>query len=91
VSDVAYLQALERLSMPDVPKRLSRWRHLKSGKPVIVMGVCLLEKDCGPAVAYREFASPDAPWWVRPLDEFLDGRFEKVDGFFEGIQHGGRV
>lgn len=56
----------------------SIWRHVKTGKVYSVVGTCRLEATNSPAVLY---ASPDdgGVVWARDMDEFLDGRFERVD------------
>jgi hypothetical protein len=35
-----------------------------------------IEKGCVPAVIY--FSLKDAKFWVRPYEEFMDGRFEET-------------
>lgn len=53
----------------------SKWRH-RSGGVYHVVGPCIIEATLTPAVSYVSDV-PDASQipWVRPLDEFLDGRF----------------
>ena len=57
----------------------TRWRHVKSGRLYTVIGVGRIEKDLTPVVIYQADA-PHAPvMWVRPHDEFADGRFVQVE------------
>jgi hypothetical protein len=53
----------------------SLWRHRKGGTYRIV-GHAMIEASMTPAVIY-ESLSGDAGLWVRPGDEFLDGRFTR--------------
>lgn len=55
------------------PSPNSRWRHVKSGTLYDVVAVGYLERDVSPVVVYRGVVSETV--WVRPLSEFLDGRF----------------
>lgn len=50
-------------------------RHVKSGKPYFVTGVCLREIDLEVMVIYRRSDEQDGILWVRPAVEFLT-RFE---------------
>lgn len=56
------------------------WRHKKRGSTYVVMDVALLQTDkpvtdMTPMVVYM---AGDGTMWVRPKDEFLDGRFEEI-------------
>jgi hypothetical protein len=52
----------------------SNWQHRKGGwYTVVALGV--VESDLTPAVVYR---SRGGRVWIRPLSEFLDGRFERL-------------
>lgn len=53
------------------------WVHKKTGGLYRVINHVRIEADNTPAVAYM--AVGGGPIWVRPLSEFNDGRFEKVD------------
>ena len=55
----------------------SRWKHLKTGGIYIVVGPSIIERTNEPAILYQR--EGDGTLWVRPTDEFLDGRFEPVD------------
>lgn len=57
------------------PHAGSRWRHLKTGGRYEVVCNGLVEASLTPCVVYRSLDRPAEPYWVRPLDEFLDGRF----------------
>ena len=54
-----------------------QWRHVKTRKKVTVAALCIIEATMTPAAFYIESDS----WipWIRPLTEFLDGRFVKVE------------
>lgn len=75
----AAVAALERC-----PPAGSRWRHRSGGEYVVVQG-CVIEATLTPAVLYVSADAPVRPpgyyseSWVRPLDEFLDGRFTPVE------------
>ena len=51
----------------------SRWRHVRKGDLYDVIAVGYLERDASPVVIYRGVKSGVV--WVRPTEEFLDGRF----------------
>lgn len=65
------------------PQPGSRWRHRSGGEYVVIQG-CVIEATLTPAVLYQSVdpcGTLQAMWmssWVRPLDEFLDGRFIRV-------------
>ena len=58
------------------------WRHRKKGTVYRVQGFCVRESDVTACVLYQEnvFSLDDTynPVWCRPVEEFLDGRFEKL-------------
>lgn len=54
----------------------SRWSHTKSGGVYWVQAVGILEANGEPMVVYREAGSNDC--WIRPVSEFLDGRFVRL-------------
>lgn len=56
----------------------SRWTHLKTGGTYTVVGACRIEATNEPAYLYQHDASGTV--WARPMDEFLDGRFVRIDG-----------
>ena len=60
----------------------SKWRHKKRGSTYHVIGPAKLQaSDVGgmsnnqPMIVYR---GEDGQLWVRPTDEFEDGRFEAL-------------
>lgn len=59
------------------PKFSSFWKHVKTGKIYVVCDYVYIEETASPAVVYFEPGIEDQVKWVRPLDEFLDGRFKK--------------
>lgn len=63
-----------RLLSLDAPTG-SLWKHRKGGIYRIV-GHAMIEANMTPAIIY-ESLSGDAGLWVRPGDEFLDGRFSR--------------
>ena len=78
---------------PMNPKVDSRWRHKKTGQDYIIVGVGRMQTkkwttrvgtftdiqdlfvDMEEVVIYSDYKT----FWVRPLDEFLDGRFEQLE------------
>lgn len=59
------------------PAAGSRWTHVRAGgRYVVRMGV-VIESTVTPAVAY--YSLETGVVWVRPLDEFLDGRFQPLE------------
>ncbi len=59
--------------------------HPKSGHRYVVESVGLLEADLTPVVVYREIQAKGFPGrvWVRPVEEFCDGRFRPEEGTLE--------
>ena len=56
----------------------SRWRH-RNGVEYVAFGVALDEHSLSPVVMYGN-VNVDRPFaWCRPLSEFLDGRFTRVE------------
>ena len=51
------------------------YRHRKTGRRYVLLGVALVEKLCTPAAMYRSL--DDGIAWVRPVAEFKD-RFERI-------------
>jgi hypothetical protein len=56
----------------------SIWKHRKTGMSYVVLGHCVIEKTLAGSVIYQHHKNPRGIKWVRPLSEFLDGRFEHV-------------
>lgn len=53
------------------------WKHKKTGHLYRIMGFALIEKGLLPAVVYAR--DGEMTHFVRPCDEFFDGRFRQVD------------
>jgi hypothetical protein len=51
------------------------YRHRKSGRYYEVVAVGTIEATMTPCVIYKGHYA-ERHVWVRPLDEFMDGRFE---------------
>ena len=69
-----------------VPK--SAWRHHRSNDLYYIERVALLESDLSVVVVYRSPLSNVS--WVRPVAEFLDGRFKRStneDEFWKDKSH----
>ena len=60
-----------------IPKG-SIWRHKVTETLYIVKDLVVLESDLQVAVAYGGVTENTRLTWVRPLAEFMDGRFERV-------------
>lgn len=61
------------------------YRHCKTGSTYVVITTGRIEKDLSKAVVYGAYdpvllgvTSNPNHIWIRPLDEFCDGRFEEV-------------
>lgn len=70
---------LELIS-PEIAKELmigSVWRHHKGGT-YRVLSLGYIEATLTPAVVY--VSSQEHIVWIRPVSEFMDGRFERIDG-----------
>lgn len=61
--------------------------HRKTNGVYMVFGLVCMQTsaapdlDDQPAVLYRLAQDAYAPMWVRPLTEFTDGRFDRVEGW----------
>lgn len=55
------------------------YRHVKSGKVVMPVGIALEEASGRKVVVYVEKGKLNDIVWTRPLDQFMDGRFELVE------------
>lgn len=60
-----------------IPKG-SIWRHKKTENLYMVKDLVVMESDLQLAVAYSGVIENSRLTWVRPLAEFMDGRFERV-------------
>ena len=61
----------------DRPEPASVWRHVKTGHDYIVIDCAVIESTMTDAVLYRRYTDflSEPRIWVRPLAEFMDGRF----------------
>lgn len=55
----------------------SLWRHLKTDNLYTVKDIVIVESDLTLAVSYKHLGDANRLHWLRPLDEFLDGRFKR--------------
>lgn len=55
------------------------YRNVKSGKVVMPVGIALEEASGRKVVVYVEKGKLNDIVWTRPLDQFMDGRFELVE------------
>lgn len=62
----------------------SRWLHVKTGHIYEVSGQCLLESTCQTGILYRMADVGTGILWCRPVVEFLDGRFKKLQEIDNG-------
>lgn len=73
--------------LPNHPKRKSLWVHVKTGHLYYIRTLAWNESDLTPVVVYQRFDETPESFidfyldeiWVRPLSEFLDGRFIPKD------------
>lgn len=66
----------------------SLWRHLKTDTLYTVKDIVVVESDLTFAVSYERLGDPSYLHWLRPLDEFLDGRFKREVLFKGEVKHG---
>lgn len=74
--DLYELLKLDQLQ--EVIPKGSIWRHKKTENLYIVKDLVVMESDLQLAVAYSGVIENSRLTWVRPLAEFMDGRFERV-------------
>lgn len=55
------------------------YKHKKTGGTYQLLMFATIEATMTPAVIYGARKGNDVFRWVRPTDEFCDGRFEPVD------------
>lgn len=55
----------------------SIWQHIKSDTLYTVKDLVVVESDLTFAVSYKRLGDTSHLHWLRPLDEFLDGRFKR--------------
>ena len=56
----------------------SIWRHLKTETLYTIKDLVVRESDLTICVSYQKLMLGSQVHWIRPLDEFLDGRFVKL-------------
>lgn len=66
----------------------SLWRHIKSDTLYTVKDIVVVEFDLTLAVSYKSLGDTSRLHWLRPLDEFLDGRFKREVLFKDEVTHG---
>ena len=66
----------------------SLWRHLKTNTLYTVKDIVVVESDLTLAVSYKRLGDNSRLHWLRPLDEFLDGRFKKEVLFKDEVKDG---
>lgn len=82
--DAAYDAKIDAIVIDGINADLKRrrvWygmkvRHVKSGADYKVIGHALMESSFASVVVYEGIN--DGKKWVRPLDEFCDGRFTGI-------------
>ena len=83
---MSLLQDLEK-SYKEIPVG-SLWRHVKSDTLYTVKDIVVVESDLTLAVSYKRLGDNSRLHWLRPLDEFLDGRFKREVLFEDEVTHG---
>ena len=66
----------------------SLWRHLKTDTLYTVKDIVVVESDLTLAVSYKRLGDTNCLHWLRPLDEFLDGRFKREVLFKDEVENG---
>lgn len=66
----------------------SIWRHIKSDTLYTVKDIVVVESDLTLAVSYKRLGDSNRLHWLRPLDEFLDGRFKREVLFKDEVTDG---
>lgn len=64
---------------PDEIANGALYRHKKTGNTYQVIMTATLERTMEKVVVYAARKGNLVERWVRPIDEFCDGRFEPVD------------
>lgn len=78
-AQIADLRARLQASQPDV-KAGQLWRHVKTGELYKVADICIIEKTLENGVLYHAHSNNRVQMlsYMRPKNEFLDGRFVRV-------------
>lgn len=66
----------------------SLWRHRKTDTLYTVKDIVVVESDLTLAVSYQKLGDTSRLHWLRPLDEFLDGRFKREVLFKDEVTDG---
>ena len=66
----------------------SLWRHLKTNTLYTVKDIVVVESELTLAVSYKRLGDNSRLHWLRPIDEFLDGRFKREVLFKDEVTHG---
>lgn len=66
----------------------SLWRHLKTDNLYTVKDIVIVESDLNLAVSYKRLGDTNRLHWLRPLGEFLDGRFKREVLFKDEVKDG---
>ncbi len=74
--DAAIIKSTNEALAARRPYRGMKVRHVKGGEDYKVVATALIEATLAPCVVYRSIKTDKH--WVRPLDEFCDGRFVGV-------------
>lgn len=69
----------------------SLWRHLKTDTLYTVKDIVVVESDLTLAVSYQKLGNNSRLHWLRPLDEFLDGRFKREVLFKDEVKNGSSI
>lgn len=64
-------------TLNNCPKVGTRWLHVKTKGEYELVGWCQIERDNSPGVVYRSVTTGEC--WVRPREEFYDGRFIRTN------------
>jgi len=81
------VQADLSLKRKEVPVG-SLWRHIKTDTLYTIKDIVVVESDLTFAVSYQKLGDLSRLRWLRPLDEFLDGRFKREVLFNDEVKNG---
>lgn len=81
------VQADLSLKRKEVPVG-SLWRHRKTDTLYTIKDIVVMESDLILAVSYQKLGDTSRLHWLRPLDEFLDGRFKREVLFKDEVENG---
>lgn len=62
------------MTIKDPSSHLLEWLHVKTGHKYVVLHHGVFESSLKPMVIYRR-SDFTGPVWVRPSEQFFDGRF----------------